>query len=66
MVLLKAASDKAGVCATFTKETNMNAGKLLVGQNVTLKGVIRSGAAYDEDLELYENVILEKSDIVTK
>lgn len=66
VVLLKAADDKAGVSATFIAETNSNAEKLLVGQSVTLKGVIRSGAAYDEDLELYENVILEKSDVVSK
>ncbi|GET24398.1 hypothetical protein [Prolixibacter sp. NT017] len=66
VVLLKADSDKAGVSATFTPETNANAEKLQVGQNVTIKGVIRAGAAYDSDLELYENVILEKSDIVTK
>ncbi|MBN1987141.1 MAG: hypothetical protein JW761_12600 [Prolixibacteraceae bacterium] len=66
VVLLKDGSDKAGVSATFTPETNANAEKLQVGQSITIKGVIRSGAAYDSDLELYENVILEKSDIVTK
>ncbi len=66
VVLLKAAGDKAGVSATFTPKTNPNAEKLQVGQSVTVKGVIRSGAAFDEDLELYENVILEKSDVVTK
>ncbi len=66
VLLLKADSDKAGVSATFTPETSVNAAILEVGQNVTVKGVIRSGAAYDSDLELYENVILEKSDLVTK
>lgn len=66
VVLLKDDSDKAGVSATFTPETSANAAKLEVGQKVTLKGVIRSGAAYESDLELYENVILEKSDIVSK
>lgn len=64
VVLLKGENDKAGVSATFTVETNKNASNLKPGQTVTIKGVIRSGAAYDEDLELYENVILEKSDIV--
>lgn len=66
VVLLKGADDKAGVSATFTTETNANAAKLQVGETVTVKGVIRSGASYDEDLDLYENVILEKSDIATK
>jgi hypothetical protein len=66
VVLLKSDSDKAGVSATFTPETNANTEKLQVGQSVTIKGVIRAGAAYDSDLELYENVILEKSNVVTK
>ena len=66
VVLLKADNDKAGVSATFTPETSANALTLEPGQIVTVKGVIRSGAAYDSDLELYENVILEKSDIVAK
>ena len=66
VVLLKGADDKAGVSATFTAETSPRAGKLLVGQSATIKGVIRSGAAFDSDLQLYENVILEKSDLVTK
>jgi hypothetical protein len=66
VVLLKSSSDKAGVSATFTPETNENTTNLQVGEKVTVKGVIRSGAAYDSDLELYENVILEKSDVVNK
>lgn len=66
VVLLKNEDEKAGVSATFTPETNANAAALKVGQNVTIKGVIRAGAAYDSDLELYENVILEKSDVVLK
>ena len=64
VVLLKGNEDKAGVSAVFTAETNPNASKLTVGETITVKGVIRSGASYDDDLELYENVILEKSDIV--
>ncbi len=64
VVLLKDEHDKAGVSATFTIETNSHLSGVEVGQNITVKGVIRSGASYDEDLELYENVILEKSDIV--
>jgi len=64
VVLLKGDQDKAGVSATFTSETNENLVGIQLGQTVTIKGVIRSGASYDEDLELYEHVILEKSDIV--
>ena len=63
-MLLKSGQDKAGVSATFTPETNGNLDGIQVGQTITVKGVIRSGASYNEDLELYEHVILEKSDIV--
>jgi len=64
VVLLKSGQDKAGVSATFFTETNDNLNGVTVGQTITVKGGIRSGASYDDDLELYENVILEKSDIV--
>ncbi|HSH19682.1 MAG TPA: hypothetical protein VLA03_04480 [Draconibacterium sp.] len=64
VVLLKGAGDKAGVSATFTAETSARAEKLQIGQSATVKGVISTGAAFDSDLEMYENVILEKSDLV--
>ncbi|HDR51699.1 MAG TPA: hypothetical protein ENN90_08795 [Mariniphaga anaerophila] len=64
VVLLKDQSDKAGVSATFTEETAEQVSAIQVGQTIRIKGVIRSGATYDQDLGLYENVILEKSAIV--
>ena len=64
VVLLNGGKDKAGVSAIFTAETNDNLYGITIGQAIKVKGVIRSGASYDEDLEMYENVILEKSDIV--
>jgi len=66
VVLLKEEGDKAGVSATFTAETNHKLSDLKVGETITVKGVIRSGASYDKDLGLYENVILEKSDIASQ
>lgn len=66
VILLKMASDKAGVSCTFTKETNSHLEKVQEGDEISIKGVIRSGASYDEDLELYENVNLEKCDIANK
>lgn len=66
VVVLKGENDKAGVSCTFTKATNTNAENLNMGDKIILKGVIRSGAGYDEDLELYEEVILEKCDVVAK
>jgi exonuclease VII large subunit len=64
VVLLKDSSQKAGVSCTFTANTNLNALKLKKGEQVTIKGVIRSGAGYDEDLEMYEDVIMEKCDVL--
>lgn len=64
VVLLQGSKDKAGVSCTFTKETKKQASSLKPGQNVTIKGVIRAGASYDADLEMYENVILEKCSLI--
>lgn len=64
VILLKQATDKAGVSATFTKETNTNTDGVQIGDQITIKGVIRSGANFNPDLEMYENVILDKCDIV--
>jgi hypothetical protein len=66
VILLKTATDKAGVSATFTKETSPHTLTIQVGDEITVKGVIRSGATYDKDLEMYENVTIDKSDIVSK
>lgn len=65
VILLKAVTDKAGVSATFTKETNSHTENIKVGEEITVKGVIRSGASFDSDLDMYENIILDKSDIVS-
>ena len=66
VILLKEDGDHAGVSATFTAETNDKITDLKIGETVTVKGVIRSGAAFDKDLGFYENVILEKSDLVAQ
>jgi hypothetical protein len=66
VILLKSVSDKAGVSCTFTQETNPHTINIKTGDKITVKGVIRSGAAFDEDLDMYENVILEKCDIISK
>lgn len=62
-ILLKSADAKAGVSCAFTTETNAKAKNIKIGDNITVKGVIQSGASYDEDLEMYENVIVDKCDI---
>lgn len=64
VVLLKNAKEHAGVSCTFTKVAGVRVENLDIGQTITVKGVIRSGAGYDEDLGLYEDVILEKCDVI--
>ncbi|MDF1576252.1 MAG: hypothetical protein P1P86_13775 [Bacteroidales bacterium] len=64
VVLLKETGDPAGVSATFTSETGGSLEGIGAGQTITVKGVIRSGASYDEDLGFYLNVVLEKSAVI--
>lgn len=65
VVQLKSApDDELGVACTFTLETNQEAEGLKVGDQARIKGVIRSGAEYDEDLELGIDAVLEKSTLV--
>lgn len=64
VVLLKGENDNAGVSCTFMHETNNRVNGLETGDVVTIKGVIRSGAYYDEDLDMYVNVTVEKSDLI--
>ena len=66
VVLLKEENSNLGVSCTFMLETNENADLLQKGDFVRIKGVIRSGAEYDEDLDLYEDVIIENCDIATR
>ncbi|WP_395049382.1 hypothetical protein [Flavobacterium sp.] len=66
VILLKSTIDKAGVSCTFTPETNASANQIKIGETIAIKGVIRSGASYDKDLGMYENVIMEKCSIVSK
>ncbi|MFN0729837.1 OB-fold protein [Polaribacter gochangensis] len=64
VLLLKRDDDKMGVSCTFTLESNSQVAEISIGSFVKVKGVIRSGAEYDEDLDLIENVILEKSALI--
>jgi hypothetical protein len=64
VIVLKRPGDKAGVSCTFMHSTNGSANALSVRQMVTIKGVIRSGASYDADLGIYEDVIIEKCDVL--
>lgn len=63
VLTLRDDAQKAGVSCTFTSSTNEQTEHISIGDIITVKGVIRSGAGYDEDLDLYEDVILEKCSI---
>ena len=65
VLVLKTKEEESGVSCTFMESTNGNTTALKKGDVVSIKGVIRSGAEHDLDLELYEDAILEKCDIVT-
>lgn len=64
VVVIKGSNAPAGVSCTMLPTAADAAAALSVGQTVRVKGVIRAGAAYDEDLEMYENVILDKCALV--
>ena len=66
VVLLQESGDPAGVSCTFDTNHEPPASILLVGQMITIKGVIRAGAGYDSDLDLYEDVILEKCVLINQ
>ncbi len=64
VILLKDKTGLAGVSCTFSPENNNAIASLEKGQQISVKGVIRSGARFDNDLELYEHVIMEKCDLI--
>ncbi len=66
VVLLKSPENKAGLSCTFTYKTNASLNGIQQGQHIVVKGVIRAGASYDEDLQMYGDVIMEKCDVVSK
>ncbi|MBL4708591.1 MAG: hypothetical protein JKY48_09165 [Flavobacteriales bacterium] len=63
-VIMLDGNNRMGVSCSFTIKTNGQTSVLAKGQHVKIKGVIRSGAEYDEDLDLAEDVILEKCSLI--
>lgn len=64
VILLKNENEKMGVSCSFTLETSNQVTGIKIGDTISIKGVIRSGAEYDSDLDLVENVIIEKSALI--
>jgi len=63
VVLLQSNESKAGVSCTFPLDF-IEETPIVIGQTLTIKGVIRSGAEYNEDLDMYENVLLDKCSLI--
>ncbi len=64
VVFVKGAlQDEVGVMCTFVSENETKPEK---NNLVKIKGIVRSGAEYDDDLELYVDAVLEKSKIVSE
>ncbi len=64
VLLVQNGDDKVGVSCTFDSDAGHCAEGLTRGEKVKIKGVIRSGAKYDSDFDIYENVVLEKCSVV--
>jgi hypothetical protein len=64
VILLLSAESLAGVSATLDASIEIIFEKLVIGKNITIKGVIRSGAIYDTDMEMYRNAVLDKCSII--
>ncbi len=62
VLLLQESDDPTGVSVTLQNGEKPRG--LKVGQTIRVKGVIRSGAHYDEDLGFYEPVIIEDATIL--
>ncbi|PKP25968.1 MAG: hypothetical protein CVU03_05485 [Bacteroidetes bacterium HGW-Bacteroidetes-2] len=63
VVLLQSNDSPAGVSCTFPIDF-IEETPITLGQTLTIKGVIRSGAEYNEDLDMYENVLLDKCSLI--
>jgi hypothetical protein len=64
VIVLKEEGAKAGVSATFTHKTSLNAETVKAGDIIKIKGAIAAGNSYDADLDLYEHAILVQCDII--
>ena len=64
VITLESMNTPAGVNATLDATIDVNIKELTIGKNISIKGVIRSGATYDSDMELYQNAIIDKGIIL--
>lgn len=62
VLLIQEAGDPTGVSVTL--QVGEKPADLKIGQILRLKGVVRSGANYDEDLGFYEPVVIEDATVI--
>ena len=60
VVRLAEPAAKAGVLCTLTDSASASAGNLQVGQTITLKGVIRAGAEFDDLMGIYIDAVMDE------
>ncbi len=66
VVILKETGEKAGVQFTFSQDAGNDVAGLQKGDIATIKGVIRSGAKYDEIMDLYLDAIVDKGLLISQ
>jgi outer membrane lipoprotein-sorting protein len=64
VIVLQNNGDPAGVNATLTQLASDETPKPQEGQQITVKGVIRSGVYYDENLGMYINANIDHAAII--
>ncbi|MCX6204644.1 MAG: hypothetical protein NTZ19_00135 [Bacteroidetes bacterium] len=65
VLLLKFPADSAGVSCTIISVKDPLLNQIKLSEDIIVKGVIRSGASYDKDLGMYENVIMDNCKIIS-
>ncbi len=64
VILLKSDTDKTGVSCTFLGATSDQVSEIVSGSKISVKGVIRSGANFDLDLNMYEPVVMDHCSLI--
>ncbi len=62
ILILKNKRQEVGIQCLFA--IGEDEGDIKIGEKIKIKGVLRAGPEYNEDLEMYENGYLEKCSIV--
>ncbi len=64
VIVLQNAGDPAGVNATLTQLASEQTSEVKEGQKITVKGVIRSGVYFDENLGIFVNANIDHAAII--